>query len=101
MIEVDEVEQPEVGAEERVSGAPRPSGRALDEEAIKALRRALRVRGWNQAELAERAHVKPATITRLITGGSVSAKTLEQVARALGEGRVNRDVARLLDGDIE
>jgi len=44
----------------------------------------LLTREWTQLELAERACVTEATVSRLVNGGSVSIKLARRVARALG-----------------
>lgn len=50
--------------------------------------RAWRIRrGLLQAELAERAKVTPATISRLETGGKVRLGTVARLAEALGVSR--------------
>jgi len=41
-------------------------------------------RGWNQAELAQRAGVTPNAISRLMRGGSVSIVQVRKVAEVLG-----------------
>jgi len=41
-------------------------------------------RGWNQAELAQRAGVTPNAISRLVRGGSVSIVQVRKVAEVLG-----------------
>lgn len=91
-----ELEQAEEQPKRVISG-----GVELDPEAQKQLRRAIAVRGWTPTELAREAHLSRPTVTRMLHGRGVSPETLAAVAQALHRGRVDHDLADLIDGKIE
>ncbi|MCG8419719.1 MAG: helix-turn-helix domain-containing protein [Proteobacteria bacterium] len=54
----------------------------------KQIRAAMGLLGWEGKELAERAGVRPNTVSRAINGGDVLVSTLRKLQQALEEGGV-------------
>ena len=76
-------------------------GIALEPEAAKAFRRAMAVRGWTPEDVAKRAGVSHSTVARMVRGEGVTHRSLRQVTEALKQGRVNPDLAALIDGRFD
>jgi len=75
--------------------------RALKGEALESLRLAVKARGWNDADFAEAAELSKASVWKVLSGKSVSGETLRKVAKAIADSRPDRDLMRLLTGDID
>lgn len=51
---------------------------------VRAMRRDLDLLGWNQSDLARRAKLSPATVTRFFSGDYQTARVAKKLAKALG-----------------
>lgn len=52
---------------------------------VARLRHDIAAKGWQPADLADRAHVARSTVSRFLSGEFQTARTLKKLAKALGQ----------------